>query len=67
MLPKTIRERLRILPGSKMTVEIKDHEVMLRPQEERRALPITERISSLRLPVGDWDEMERETEMGRLE
>lgn len=66
MLPRAIRERLKILPGSKVLVEVKDHEVMLRLQEERGAPTITERISLLRLPVGDWEKMEHETEMGRL-
>jgi AbrB family looped-hinge helix DNA binding protein len=53
VLPKNIRERLKIRPGSEVIVEIKD--------------TITQRIASLRLPVGDWDQMEREIEAGRLE
>jgi len=67
VLPKSIRERLRIEPGSKMIIEMKDQEVMLRLQEGDRATTITRRISALRLPVGDWDQMEREIEAGRLE
>jgi AbrB family looped-hinge helix DNA binding protein len=67
VLPKNIRERLKIRPGSEVIVEIKDQEVMLRLHADERVATITQRIASLRLPVGDWDQMEREIEAGRLE
>jgi len=66
VLFKSIRDRLKIGPGSEVVIEVKDKEVTLRRQEQERTTAITERIAALRLPVGDWEQMEREIEAGRL-
>jgi len=60
VLPKSIRDRLKIGPGSEVVIEMKDKEVTLRRQKQERTTVITERIAALRLPVGDWEQMERE-------
>jgi len=65
VLPKSIRDRLKIGPGSEVVIEVKDKEVTLRRQEQERTTAITERIAALRLPIGDWEQMEREIEFGR--
>ena len=65
MLPKPIRNFLNIQPGAALVFEMKETGVLLRPQE--RTSTITARIAALALPVGDWDQMEREIEAGRLE
>jgi len=65
VLPKSIRDRLKIGPGSEVVIEVKDKEVTLRRKEQERTTAITERIAALRLPVGEWEQMEREIESGR--
>jgi AbrB family looped-hinge helix DNA binding protein len=67
VLPKPIRDRLKIEPGSEVVIEVKGKEVTLRRQERGQIPVITQRIAALRLPVGDWELMEREIEAGSLE
>lgn len=64
-LPKPVREFLRLRPGGHVIIEFRDKEVMLRPPNS--SANITNRIAALELPVGDWEQMEREIEAGRLE
>ena len=64
-LPKPVRDFLRLKPGSQVIIEMRGKEVMLRAEEG--VTSITNRISALALPVGDWEQMEREIEAGRLE
>jgi AbrB family looped-hinge helix DNA binding protein len=64
-LPKPVRDFLRLKPGSQVIIEVRGKEVMLRAEEG--VTSITNRIAALALPVGDWEQMEREIEAGRLE
>lgn len=64
-LPKPVRDFLRLKPGSQVIIEVRGEEVTLRAGED--ATNITNRIAALALPVGDWEQMEREIEAGRLE
>jgi AbrB family looped-hinge helix DNA binding protein len=64
-LPKSVRDFLLLKPGSQVIIEMRGKEVMLRADEG--STNITSRIAALALPVGDWEQMEREIEAGRLE
>ena len=64
-LPKPVRELLHLRAGGHVIIELRGKEVTLRAQES--AASITDRIAALELPVGDWEQMEREIEVGRLE
>ena len=64
-LPKPVRDFLRLKPGSQVIIEVRGKEVTLRAEES--VTSITNRIAALALPVSDWEQMERETEAGRLE
>ena len=64
-LPNPVRDFLRLKPGSQVIIEMRGEEVMLRAEEG--VTSITNRIAALALPVGDWEQMEREIEAGRLE
>lgn len=65
-LPKPVRDFLRLKPGSQVIIEVRGKEVTLRAGEGATT-SITNRIAALALPVGDWEQMEREIEAGRLE
>ena len=64
-LPKPVRDFLRLKPGAQVIIEVRGEEVMLRAGEDSTS--ITKRIAALALPVGDWEQMERQIEAGRLE
>ena len=64
-LPKPVRDFLHLKLGSQVIIEMRGKEVMLRAEEG--VTSITNRIAAVALPVGDWEQMEREIEAGRLE
>lgn len=64
VLPKPVLDALGMHPGEKVTLYVTDEGVMIKPGQA--AVPVTERIAAMDLPVADWETMELETELGRL-
>lgn len=63
-LPKSILDALGMYPGGEVTVHLIDVGVIIKPKHV--AVPVTERIAAMNLPVADWETMEQEIEAGRL-
>jgi len=57
-------EIIEVLGGSDIIIELTEEGAIIKP--ERKTLSITEQISSMELPVDDWEDMEREINGGRL-
>jgi len=57
-LPKKILEILGIQPESDVIIELTESGILIRPQHEK--LPITKRIEKMRLPTGEWRQVEKE-------
>jgi len=64
-LPKQILDALGVQPETEVVIELADKEVVIKPKQP--FTPITERIATMNLPVADWEQMEREIEVGWLE
>ena len=64
VLPKSVLDALRIHPGEKVTMHLTGESVVIKPK--RTAVPVTNRIAAMNLPVADWETMKQEIEAGRL-
>jgi bifunctional DNA-binding transcriptional regulator/antitoxin component of YhaV-PrlF toxin-antitoxin module len=66
-LPQQILDALGIRTAreTEVIVELTEAGVVIKPKTS--AHPITDRLASMSLPVGDWEQIEREIEAGRLE
>lgn len=64
MLPEPILNALGVQPESELIIELTEHGVSIRTQPS--ATPITDRLATMNLPVGEWEQMEKEIEAGRL-
>jgi AbrB family looped-hinge helix DNA binding protein len=63
-LPKSALDALGVRPDEEVTLLLTDEGLVIKPK--RAAVPITERIAAMNLPVADWETMEQEIEAGRL-
>src|SRR5690242_2792566 len=63
-LPKTILEASGMGPDVEVVVESTDIGILIRPKAQLG--PITARIASMELPVGDWEDMEHTLRLHQL-
>ena len=54
-IPKRLLERIRALPGDEVRISVNRDAIVLRPLRG-----IVDRIASLDLPVGPWEEIQEE-------
>jgi AbrB family looped-hinge helix DNA binding protein len=57
-LPQQALDALGLSPDGEVILEMTESEIVIKPRAQ--AHPITERISSMLLPVAEWEEMEKE-------
>ena len=57
-LPETVLAGLGITPRSHVLVEVGPQGALIKPKDSKT--PLTDYISSLNLPVDDWDRMKEE-------
>ncbi len=63
-LPQQVLDALGISSATEVLVEVTEQGLIITPKQKRPSL--TEQIGQMDLPVADWDQMEQETEKGRL-
>jgi len=63
VLPEPVRKGLDLREPRDAEVTVTDTGIVI--TLERDATPITKAIGAMDLPVAEWEEMEREIEMGR--
>lgn len=63
-LSKSVIDALGMCPGEEVTMHLTDEGVVIKPKHT--AVPVTECIAAMNLPVADWETMEQEIEAGRL-
>ena len=63
VLPEEIIRALGVNEPRDAEVTVTDTTIVI--TLEHAATPITEGISAMQLPVAEWEQMERETELGR--
>ena len=61
-LPKQALDVLGVAADTEIVIEVTETEVLLKPKRPS----LTERLGAMELPVADWDNMEKEIELGRL-
>lgn len=62
-LPRLLRQRLRLVPDTEIKIEITNDGIIIKPGKSRT--PITDAIAKMNLPVAEWEQMERESIVGR--
>lgn len=71
VLPKRVRQRLRLEPGSQLRLEERADGILLRPMEQR--IPLTQREGGLLIHCGevppgfDWDRFIEDQREERIE
>lgn len=66
-LPWQIMESFGIKADSEFIVEMTEFGLLLKPKPKSTAAPLTERLSTMNLPVADWEQMEEEINAGRID
>lgn len=62
-IPLTMLDAIGLPPETEVVITLMYDGVLIKP---KGLSPITDRIAAMSLPVADWEEMETETELGRL-
>ena len=62
-IPLSMLDTLGLPPETEVVITLLYDGVLIKP---KNISPITDRIAAMSLPVADWEQMETETELGRL-
>ncbi len=62
-IPLTMLDAIGLPPEAEVVITLMYDGVLIKP---KTLSPITDRIAAMSLPVADWEQMETETELGRL-
>jgi len=65
VIPKEIRQALRISGEQPMLIELRKDEIVLKPLH-LKSDPL-EAIAEMNLPIGKWEEIEKQIEEGALQ
>ncbi len=63
-LPWQMMESLGMKADTELIVEMTEFGLLLKPKSS--ATPLTDQLSAMDLPVADWEQMEQETNAGRI-
>lgn len=63
-IPASILESLGLRPEAEVVVSLTNAGVLIKP---KNLSPITARIAAMSLPVAGWEQMETESEFGRMQ
>lgn len=63
-IPVPILDALGLLPEAEVVISLTNAGVLIKP---KNSAPITNRIAAMSLPVAGWEQMETESELGRMQ
>ncbi len=63
-IPASILDALGLLPEAEVVISLTNAGVLIKP---KNIAPITDRIAAMSLPVAQWEQMETESELGRMQ
>lgn len=63
-LPWQMMESLGMKADTELIVEMTEFGLLLKPKSS--STPLTDQLSAMDLPVADWEQMEQETNAGRI-
>ncbi len=63
-IPPSILDALGLLPEAEVVISLTNAGVLIKP---KNSVPITDRIAAMNLPVAEWEQMETEFELGRMQ
>ena len=62
-IPPSMLDAIGLPPEAEVVITLMYDGVFIKP---KNISPITDRIAAMSLPVADWEQMETETEVGRV-
>ena len=63
-IPPSMLDALGLLPEAEVVISLTNAGVLIKP---KNSAPITDRIAAMSLPVAGWEQMETESELGRMQ